>query len=189
MRYSILALFAAGLSAAGCSRSPDAPAASTLAQPTPDILLAPTEIAETPAPVSTPLPHTAELVIPLRPPTPVPTVDIASIPNTDRPREPEPRTTRDRLVRCLTFTLSKTDMGPITGRHVVRVEVHARNSCSDVTFSGSEAFFEVRARDRTGQVVTRQAGNFQTPIAPLGESVTYVDILATIDDRLEASVY
>jgi hypothetical protein len=80
-------------------------------------------------------------------------------------------------------------MGPITGRHVVRVEVHARNSCSDSTFAGSEAIFEVRVRDRTGKTLMAQTGNFQAPIGPLGEGVTYVDVLATIDDRLEASVY
>ena len=176
---------------AACSKpASEIPKSATISgKPTPDVLLAPTVVAEAPSPPPTEPPHSTEVVVSLRPPTPVPTFDVASIPSADRPREPEPRSTRDRLARCLTFSLSKTDMGPITGRHVVRVEVHARNSCSDVTFTGAEASFEVRVRDRTGKILMSQPGNFQAPIGPVGEGVTYVDVLATIDDRLEASVY
>jgi len=176
---------------AACSKSgSDIPRSATIAgKPTPDVLLAPKEIADAPPPVPTEGPHSAEVIVSVRAPTPVPTVDVASIPNSDRPRDAEPKSLREQLVRCLTFTLSKQDFGPITDRHIVRVEVHARSSCTDLTFVGEQALFEVRARDRVGNVVARQVGQFQSPIRPLGEAVTFVDIAATIDDRLEASVY
>ena len=129
--------------------------------------------------------QSAEVIV--RIPTAVPAVDVPAASDSDRP-VPAPATLRDRLVRCLTFTLSKQDFGPITERHIVRVEVRAKSSCADETFVGEESWFEVRARDRTGQVVARQIGQFQSPIRPLGDAVTFVDIAATIDDRLEVSV-
>jgi hypothetical protein len=176
---------------ASCSKSgPDVPRSATIAgKPTPDVLLAPKEIADAPLPIPTERPHSTEVVVSVLPPTPAPTVDVASIPNSDRPRDSEPKSLREQLVRCLTFTLSKQDFGPITDRHIVRVEVHARSSCTDLTFIGEQTLFEVRARDRVGNVVARQVGQFQSPIRPLGEAVTFVDIAATIDDRLEASIY
>ena len=177
------------LAGSGCSRSPERSVSRTPPTRGPDVLLAPTEVVETspsaPSPLPTAAVQSAEFVVVL--PTPVPTVDIASIPNLDRPREPVAKTVRERMARCFTFFLNKQDLGPITGRHIVRVEVRVRSSCSNTAFVGEECWFEVRARDRAGNVVARQVGQFQSPIGPLGEAVTFVDLAATIDDRLEAS--
>ena len=172
-----------------CSNEPVArPAAVAPRRATPDVVLAPTIVGEAVPGVSpSPRFESAEIVIAV--PTAVPTVDVATIPNSDRPRAPAPATVKDQMVRCLTFSLARQEMGPITERHIVRVEVRAKSSCPDQRFGADESWFEVRAVDRAGRVVARQPGRFQTPIEPFGEAVTFVEVAITIDERLEASVY
>jgi hypothetical protein len=171
-----------------CSNEPvGRPAGAVVRKSTPDVILAPTVLGES-VPVVSPSPRfeSAEIVVAV--PTALPTVDVGSIPNSDRPRAAAPLSVRDQMVRCVTFSLGRQEMGPITERHIVRVEVRAKSVCPDQRFGADESWFEVRALDRAGRVVARQQGRFQTPIEPFGEAVTFVELAITIDDRLEVSV-
>jgi hypothetical protein len=130
--------------------------------------------------------QSAEFVV--RFPTPRPTVDLAAIPNSDREKEPPPKDLRDQMVRCLTYTVETQDYGPINTRHGVRAFVHARNSCDLVSFDGGDCWFEIHSRDKSGAILSRETGRFQTPIPAKGEATTEIDIMSGFGEKLDASI-
>ncbi len=134
-----------------CGRAPEAQA------PEPTARVARTVVAATPEPapeptagpaaaVPSPAPTFQSAVIEVRIPTPAPTVDVAAIPNLDRPREPTPESRTEPLMRCMTFTVAEDDHPRLSswGPEAARVKVMVRNHCG-FWIAASESWFEVTA--------------------------------------------
>lgn len=107
-------------------------------------------------------------VIESRLPTPLPTIDVATIPNLDRPREPTPESRTEQLMRCLTFTVAEDDHPRLSSwpPDVARVKVMARNNCG-FWIAASESWFEVTSMPVGHQgAVGREIDHFPVVIGP-----------------------
>lgn len=84
----------------------------------------------------------------------------------------EPETVAKQIARCLSLTVSLDNMFTVTSG--VRLLVKARNHCA-LTFSGSDARFEVRAMAANGTgAAGRERGSFQTSIPPFASAETVI---------------
>ncbi len=133
-----------------------------------------------PEPTWTPDP---QLEQPPATPVPAPTAEPGPVvtyppylPPTPEPPE-HPDSLHDQMLGCLSFTAERYTATAYTPVAVV-VRVIAKNRCN-ATFTGSDAYFEARARATAptmSGVSGRQVGNFQSPIGPYGEAETLVQI-------------
>lgn len=139
---------------------------------TPDLELVPTRAATAAA---------AVIEMPL--PTPRPTIDIASIPNMDRPRDPGARSRREQLAACLSY-----DVEPSPGGQWARVKVTGHNRCAN-SVSADESWFEVTAIGWQGGAQDRQVGRFQQAILPNGTAETYIELGCSGPCRYTAAVW
>lgn len=142
---------------------------------TPTAASVPLELAWTPEPeLPTPIYETA--VVELALPTPRPTIDIAQIPNQDRPRvTPAGRT--EQLAQCLTFSAEPLSQPGYFGAMRTRVRIRARNSCNSF-ITADESWFElVSTGAANGSPIGREVGRFQLPIPPQSrDSETMMEI-------------
>lgn len=141
--------------------------------------MVPTEVltAAPPSPVAEPTvtPTPADTIqtsfIEVRIITPTP-VDIASIPNFDRPADPTPRSASEERSRCLSYTVQPEPSGQSR-----RLRVRVRNACT-FWVPPEQSWFEIVATPSNGQGTTGKAtGSFQGPIAPHSSNVeTFIEV-------------
>ena len=163
-----------------CSKAP-APIAAVATPPPPQIVYVVATPTAAPAVAAPPAVQHAEQSFAVPPPPP-PTVNVAEIPNMDRPREPDvaPSTVRDQMVRCLVYSV-ETDSSAlaVSGLKFIGVLVTARNRCHDVSFAPNDCWFEVLSRPeraRGNQIVSREVGRFQDAIPPDGSATTRITL-------------
>ncbi len=115
-------------------------------------------------------------VIEVRVVTPTP-VDVATIPNFDRPADPTPASRAEQRSRCLTYTVEPESTGPST-----RLRVRVRSHCG-FWVPVEESWFEIVATPVSGHGTTgRATGSFQAPIGPHSSNVeTLVEVYCPTD--------
>jgi hypothetical protein len=147
----------------GCSRA-EAPSPNLEPAPAPSPV--PTETAATiPEATPTPSEQLETNVVEVRVVTPTP-VDVAAIPNFDRPAEPTPASPAEQRARCLSYTVERETFGESR-----RVKVRVKNSCG-FSIPPEESWFEITATPASGRgVVGRASGSFQATIGPHSSNV------------------
>lgn len=146
------------------------------------VLVTPLPAPLEPEPAWTPEPEMAQAnvqtdVVELAVPTPRPTIDIAAIPNQDRPRGPTPAWRTGQLNQCLSFTAEPMSQPGYFGAMRTRVRIRARNSCNSFV-TADESWFElVSISAANGSPIGREIGRFQLPIPPQSrDSETMMEI-------------
>lgn len=116
-------------------------------------------------------------------------VDIGSIPNFDRPRDPTPSSRVEELSRCLSYRAAPDPTYSSTSR--VRLLVRARNTCA-AWIPIEETKFEVLSKPAMGGgTIARAVGQFQAAIPPGSshlETVIEIDCPAAGGCRYDVSV-
>lgn len=111
-------------------------------------------------------------------PTLWPTVDIASIPNMDRPHDSQARSRTEQLAGCLSFRVEPISEPGWPGKKATRAKVHARNRCTS-WIPAEDTWFEAISRSGTnGSTIGREVAHFYEPIAPMEPDV---ETLISID--------
>lgn len=124
------------------------------------------ELVWTPEPEA-PTPAYETAVIEHRVPSPVPTIDIAAIPNQDRPRAPTPDSRTQQIAGCLTYSTEHISQPGYSGLVKARVRVRARNNCNFFVPVDDSWFEIVSTAGVNGSTLGREVGRFQIPIPPL----------------------
>ena len=173
LRRAILLLAVCGL---GCRRAePPQPAATPTRAPAVAVT-EPTrsdvEAAWTPEPTRMEAPHVEAQ--PTEVPTLRPTIDLATIPNFDRPRDAPPQSRQEQLSQCLSYT-TRTRM-TYSANNRVQLYVTAHNSCSR-WIPADDTGFEVTAFPYgAAGTAGRATGQFQAAIGPNGSAETLIEV-------------